>query len=339
MSSDKPVVQIEHLTKRYGTFTALDDLTLSLSAGQILGLIGPNGAGKTTAIKIIVGLVRPTSGKASIAGADCVTEARKIKRLVGYMPDRFGSYDNMRVREYLDFFGAAFGIPRRQRVRRIEEVMEMTGTTYMRDRYVESLSHGMQQRCGIARTLLHDPQMLILDEPANGLDPQARIEMREILIRLARMGKTLLVTSHILPELSRICDQIAIMTHGKLRAFGTVEEIGRKVSQQRTIEAQLVSESQISAASDIIRNTIGSDAELTESPTDVAVRFRTALGENELSGLLAKLIEGGVSISQFRELQTDLEEAFMSFARPGDSGSPVSPAAPALAAAGGATRG
>lgn len=339
MTSDKPVVQIEHLTKRYGTFTALDDLTLSLSAGQILGLIGPNGAGKTTAIKIMVGLIRPSSGKATIAGADCVTEARKIKRLVGYMPDRFGSYDNMRVREYLDFFGAAFGIPRRKRIKRIEEVMEMTGTTYMRDKYVESLSHGMQQRCGIARTLLHDPQMLILDEPANGLDPQARIEMREILIRLARMGKTLLVTSHILPELSRICDQIAIMTHGKLRAFGTVEEIGRKVSQQRTIEVQLVSDSQISAASAIIRQIVAAGSEISESPAEAAVRFRTALNEAELGGVLAKLIQGGVSVSQFRELQTDLEEAFMSFARPGDSGGAVSPAAPALAVAGGQTRG
>jgi ABC-2 type transport system ATP-binding protein len=339
MSLDKPVVQIENLTKRYGTFTALEDLTLSLSAGQILGLIGPNGAGKTTAIKIMVGLIRPTSGRATIAGADCVTDARKIKRLVGYMPDRFGSYDNMRVREYLDFFGAAFGIPRRQRIKRIDEVMEMTGTTYMRDKYVESLSHGMQQRCGIARTLLHDPQMLILDEPANGLDPQARIEMREILIRLAQMGKTLLVTSHILPELSRICNQIAIMTHGRLRAFGTVEEIGRKVSQQRTIEAQLVSNSQISAASALIRETIGEGAEITESPAEAAVRFRTALNEAELGNLLAKLIQSGIPVSQFRELQTDLEEAFMSFARPGDTGAPASPATPALAVAGGTARG
>ena len=179
MNSEKPVLVIEHLTKRYGEFTALDDLTLSLSAGQILGLIGPNGAGKTTAIKILVGLARPTSGTARIGDADCVADARSIKKLVGYMPDRFGSYDNMRVHEYLDFFGAAFGIPRRKRIARIEEVLETTGTAYMRDKFVESLSHGMQQRVGVARTLLHDPQVLILDEPANGLDPQARIEMRD----------------------------------------------------------------------------------------------------------------------------------------------------------------
>jgi ABC-2 type transport system ATP-binding protein len=235
MESDRPVVVLEHLTKRYGALTALDDVSLTLSAGQIFGLIGPNGAGKTTAIKILVGLIRPTSGTASIAGADCVRDARRIKRLVGYMPDQFGSYDNMRVREYLDFFGAAFGIPRRQRVRRIEETMETTGTTYMKDRYVESLSHGMQQRVGVARTLLHDPQVLILDEPANGLDPQARIEMRDLLLKLAHLGKTLLVTSHILPELSRICDRVGILTHGRLQAFGTIDQIGRQVSQQRTV--------------------------------------------------------------------------------------------------------
>src|SRR6516162_4437981 len=256
MASDRPVVVLEHLTKKYGTFTALDDLSLTLSAGQVFGLIGPNGAGKTTAIKILVGLSRPTSCTARIAGADCVGDARKIKRLVGFMPDRFGSYDNMRVREYLDFFGAAFGIPRRQRVRRIDETMDMTGTAYMKDRFVESLSHGMQQRVGVARTLLHDPQVLILDEPANGLDPQARIEMRDLLLKLARLGKTLLVTSHILPELSRICDRVGILTHGKLRAFGTIDQIGRQISQRRTIEAHLTSVEQIPAAAAIIRKAI-----------------------------------------------------------------------------------
>lgn len=338
MNSEKPVVVIEHLTKRYGDFTALDDLTLTLSAGQILGLIGPNGAGKTTAIKILVGLSRPTSGMARIGDADCVADFRRIKHLVGYMPDRFGSYDNMRVREYLDFFGAAFGIPRRQRISRIEEVMETTGTTYMRDRFVESLSHGMQQRVGVARTLLHDPQVLILDEPANGLDPQARIEMRDLLIRLAKLGKTLIVTSHILSELSRICDRVAILTHGKLRAFGTVEEIGRMVTQQRTIEAQLNSAEQIEAATEIVRRVIEADAELTSSSEESAIRFRTALPEAQLGELLAELVRGGIRVTQFRELQTDLEEAFLSFARP-DGPSKTSLPVGAVAAVGGAVHG
>ncbi len=177
------VLETKNLTKRYGDFVALNDLTMHVERGQILGFIGPNGAGKTTTIKILVGLSRPTSGSAAIAGVNCSENASKIKHLVGYMPDRFGSYDNMRVHEYLDFFGAIFGISRSARRKRIADVMEITDTTYMQDKFVESLSHGMQQRVGIARTLLHNPEVLILDEPANGLDPKARIEMRQLLLR------------------------------------------------------------------------------------------------------------------------------------------------------------
>ncbi len=317
---EKPVLVLKHLTKQYGTFRALDDMTLSLNSGQILGLIGPNGAGKTTTIKILVGLIRPTSGEASIAGVDCVKDSQSIKRLVGYMPDTFGSYDNMRVREYLDFFGATFGIPAAKRSRRIDEVMELTGTAYMRDRFVESLSHGMQQRVGLARTLIHDPKMLILDEPVNGLDPQARIEMRDLLIQLTtKQGKTLLVTSHILPELARICNRVAIVTNGKLRAFGTVEEIGRQVSQQRTIECQLVTEDQVGSAAAIVRQAVEPTAEVVEVPTEATVRFRTASSESDLGDLLARLVKSGIRVTQFRELQTDLEEAFMSFTRPKES--------------------
>ncbi|MFN7706668.1 MAG: ABC transporter ATP-binding protein, partial [bacterium] len=231
-----PVVDIKNLTKRYGEFTALDDLTMHVDSGQILGFIGPNGAGKTTTIKILVGMSLPTSGTAKIAGIDCSSGASQIKRLVGYMPDRFGSYDNMRVTAYLDFFAAAYGIPYRQRKQRIEEVLETTSAQYMRDRYVESLSHGMQQRIGIARVLIHDPKVLILDEPANGLDPQARIEMRELLLKLAASGKTLRVTSHILPELARICSTVAIITGGKLRAFGTLDQVMHTLCPKRTFE-------------------------------------------------------------------------------------------------------
>ena len=318
-AGETPVLVLEHLRKQYGSFTALDDLTLTLNAGQILGLIGPNGAGKTTTIKILVGLIRPTSGTAMIGGVDCVRDSRRIKRLVGYMPDTFGSYDNMRVREYLDFFGAAFGIPPRIRRERIDEVMELTGTAYMKDRFVESLSHGMQQRVGLSRVMLHDPKVLILDEPVNGLDPQARIEMRDLLIQLAGRGKTLLVTSHILPELALICHRVAIMTQGKLRAMGTVEEIGRQVSQQRTIEMHLVSAEQISMAAKIVRQTIEPGAEVIEVPAEASVRFRTARPESELSDILTLLIRSGIRVTQFREVQTDLEEAFMSFARPKDA--------------------
>jgi ABC-2 type transport system ATP-binding protein len=315
MSSTSPVVVTEELTKTYGEFTALDKLSISVDRGRILGFIGHNGAGKTTAIKIIVGLARPTSGRAMVAGVDCTKHSRQIRKLVGYMPDRFGSYDNMRVREYLDFFGAAFGIRRRDRVKRIEEVLDITGSRYMQDRYVEALSHGMQQRVGIARTLLHDPEVLILDEPANGLDPQARIEMRDILLRLADLGKTLIVTSHILPELSRICHQVAIVHRGQLKAFGTLEEVTRQFQQSRIIEVQLTSSEQIDDTILLLKEALDEGTEITPSHAEAVVRFRTDRQEEELGSVLTALIRKEIRVTQFREIAGDLEEAFMTVTR------------------------
>lgn len=330
MTSAQPVVVLDRLSKRYGHIQALDGLSLAIERGRILGLIGPNGAGKTTTINILVGLVRPTSGSASIAGADCVRDARRIKRLVGYLPDKFGAYDNMRVREYLDFFGAAFGIPRRQRAVRIGEVLELVGAAWMQDRYVESLSHGMQQRVGLARTLLHDPEVLILDEPANGLDPEARIEIRAILVRLARAGKTLLVTSHVLPELARICDRIAILSAGRLCAFGTLDEIMHHVRQARTIEVQTASPESIPRAMEMVRHLVPDATDLAALPAEALLRFRTRLEDARLSEVLAGLVHAGVQVAQFREVACDLEEAFLSVTRNGLVGTA---AAPALSAA------
>jgi len=315
MDHEAPVVETRQLTKTYGELTALDNVSLALRRGRILGVIGPNGAGKTTMIKILVGQARPTSGSATIAGADSVQDAPRIKQLVGYMPDLFGGYDNMRVREYLDFFGAAFQIPRQRRAGRIADVLEMTGATYMQDRYVESLSHGMKQRVGIARTLLHDPEVLILDEPANGLDPQARIEMREILLRLAHLGKSLIVTSHILPELSRICHELAILSQGRLLASGTQQEIMRRVSQRRTVEVQLVSADGVARATAMIREQVEPDAQVTAADEEAMVRFQTSKTESELAELLGRLVAAGLGVSQFRELQTDLEDTFLTITR------------------------
>ena len=322
MTLGQPVVETKELTKKYGRLVALDRLTLSVDRGQILGFVGPNGAGKTTTIKILVGLARPTSGSAWVAGANCVAESRRIKRLVGYMPDTFGSYDNMRVGEYLDFFGAAFKIPRRERVRRIGAVLETARAASFRDLYVEALSHGMKQRLAIARTLLHDPQVLILDEPANGLDPQARIEIRQLLLDLADQGKTLLVTSHILPELARICHRVAIITRGRLRALGTLDEIMRHLTQVRPMEILLTNAERIDGVVDVVRKHLEPGAEITSSPAEAVVRFRTAKREEELAGLLVALVAAGLGISQFREVQTDLEEAFMIVAREDADGQP-----------------
>lgn len=306
-----PVVEISHLTKRYGEFTALDDLSLTLERGSILGFIGPNGAGKTTTIKILVGLSRATSGSATIAGEDCLANPKRVRELVGYMPDKFGSYDNMRVREYLDFFGAAYGIRRKDRTIRIGEVLDITNAAWMKDRYVESLSHGMQQRVGLARTLLHQPEVLILDEPANGLDPQARIEMRDVLLRLAEEGRTLIVTSHILPELSRICNQVAIIAGGKLRACGTLADVTKQLSQERTVEVLLLNSEACSQAAAVCKNALP-EANVTISETEQIVRLRTKADEQQLSLLLGQLVSAAVPVSQLREVAGDLEEAFLS---------------------------
>lgn len=317
MSDTKPIIETNELTKRYDEFTALDSLSITVHSGQILGFIGPNGAGKTTTIRILVGLLKPTSGTARIAGADCLTESRKIKRLVGYMPDDFGKYNNMRVGEYLDFFGAAYGIGRRKRIARIDEVLEIAGAGYMKDLFVDALSRGMQQRVAIARTLMHDPQVMILDEPANGLDPQARIDMRTMLLRLAEMGKTLIVTSHILPELARVCDIVAMITKGRLRAFGTLDEIMRDIQQRRTFEIQLVDHEQVERVSGLVEswsNETNHESEVTGSVTEAMVRFTTGLNDREITPLLTYLVGQGEAIAQFREVPTDLEDAFLSVA-------------------------
>jgi len=292
---------------------------MQVEQGQILGFIGPNGAGKTTTIRILVGLLKPSGGTASIAGANCLTEARKIKRLVGYMPDEFGKYNNMRVSEYLDFFGAVYGISRKPRLKRVDEVLEIAGATYMKDLFVDALSRGMQQRVGLARTMMHDPEVLILDEPANGLDPQARIDMRTLLLKLSDMGKTLIVTSHILPELARVCDVVAMITKGKLRAFGTVDSIMQDIQQRRTFEIQLLKRERVTPATVIVQQWLdgqterekGVTGQATAAEAEQMVRFSTSLSDDDIAPLLVQLVQQGEPVSQFREVATDLEDAFL----------------------------
>ena len=222
----------------------------------------------------------------------------------------------MRVREYLDFFAAVFGISAKARKTRIVEVIAKTNTTYMQDKFVESLSHGMQQRVGIARTLLHDPEVLILDEPANGLDPQARIEMRELLLLLASEGKTLIVTSHILSELARICDTVAMITGGRLQAFGKLDEVMRKLCPKQSYEVQLVREDQLDAAK-VLLDTLRVSENISVSRQERTVRFPTSASESDLAQVLHRLVAADIQVAQFREVASDLEDAFLSVATGG----------------------
>src|SRR5438105_1177712 len=218
------IIQTINLTKRYGKLVALSGLHLNIEEGECFGYIGPNGAGKTTTIRILATLLQPTWGEAKICGFTVGYESRKIRPLIGYVPDFFGAYEDMVVQEYLEFFASAYNITGQQRTRVVGDVLELTDLSYKRDALVDSLSRGMKQRLSVARVLLHDPKVLLLDEPASGLDPRARIEIRELLKELKRMGKTILISSHILHELSELCNTVGIIERGKLLFAGTVRE-------------------------------------------------------------------------------------------------------------------
>jgi ABC-2 type transport system ATP-binding protein len=233
------MIETKNLTKNYGNLTAVDDLNLTIQDGDIFGFIGPNGAGKTTTMRILVTLLEPTRGKAFINGLDVRRHGKKVRRLVGYMPDFMGVYDDLKVFEYLEFFAAAFGIERKKRKSIVEGVLELTDLQSKRTVTVDSLSRGMQQRLGLARVLIHDPKVLILDEPASGLDPRARIEIRELLRELKRMGKTIMISSHILSELEEICDHIGIIEHGRLVFSGTLEEILSQLGIQSKVRVRV----------------------------------------------------------------------------------------------------
>jgi ABC-2 type transport system ATP-binding protein len=222
------IVQTINLTKRYGKLVAINNLHLNIEEGECFGYIGPNGAGKTTTIRILATLLQPTWGEARVCGHVVGYESRKIRPLIGYVPDFFGAYEDMVVREYLEFFASAYNITGKKRDQIVGDVLELTDLSYKEDALVDSLSRGMKQRLSIARVLLHDPKVLLLDEPASGLDPRARIEIRELLKELHRMGKTILISSHILPELADLCTSIGIIEQGELVYQGSVAEALRR---------------------------------------------------------------------------------------------------------------
>ena len=248
----QPAIVTQMLTKRYGALTALDHLDLVLDKGDVFGFIGPNGAGKSTTMKILAGLLRPSSGTAQVLGRDVLHNGDFVRRNVGYMPDFFGVYEDLTVSEYLEFFASAYGIGRRDRKKVVGDVLELTDLSYKRDALVDSLSRGMQQRLGLARVLVHDPPILLLDEPASGLDPRARIEIRELIKELQRLGKTILISSHILSELGEFCNKLGIIERGKLLVTGTIADLMVRARAHPVIAVRVVGDA--TAAMNVIRD-------------------------------------------------------------------------------------
>src|SRR3954454_20162681 len=243
------MIEVIHFTKRYGDFVAVDDLNLTIDRGEIFGFIGPNGAGKSTTIRFLSTLLRPTSGEGRVCGHSVVDDPMAVRRVIGFMPDDFGVYDGMKVWDSLDFFAVAYQIPIGQRRKIIGEVLELLDLTHKRDDYVNGLSKGMKQRLCLAKTLVHDPPVLILDEPASGLDPRARLEMKALLNELRRMGKTILISSHILSELADFCTSIGIIERGKLLAAGSIQDIQQQIRSHRVLKVHVLDETTVLAES------------------------------------------------------------------------------------------
>lgn len=300
------MIKTEHLTKQYGSLTALADLDLTIKTGDIFGFIGPNGAGKTTTMRILATLLEPTRGHAFIDGMDVGKKGKDVRRIVGYMPDFMGVYDDLKVFEYLEFFAAAFGIERKKRKAIVDGVLELTDLQSKANFTVDSLSRGMQQRLGLARVLIHDPKVLILDEPASGLDPRARIEVRELLKELKRMGKTIMISSHILSELEEICDHIGIIERGQLVFSGTMDEIRNRTGVQSKVKVQVVDNE--AKAIELIA-ALPQIQDVQQNGSFIAVTFKEG---QKMDGIVARtLVNGGIDIISLEPEHVKLDEAFL----------------------------
>jgi len=313
-----PMIETINLTKRYGDLVALDNLNLTIEEGDCFGFIGPNGAGKTTTIKILATLLKPSSGQAQIDGLTVGYQNRQIRPVIGYVPDFMGAYEDMVVMEYLQFFASAYGIHGRERMKVVGDVLELTDLAYKSAAEVNSLSRGMQQRLSIARVLLHDPKVLLMDEPASGLDPRARIEIRELLKELKRMGKTILISSHILHELAELCNVVGIIEKGKLLYSGSVREILKKARVGHVIHIGVAEGTERAAEllgglEGVRRVGVidGEDTTETGAPVRVIhVEYEEAPGRS-YTDLPNVLVNNGFRIAQFSEEAVNLETAFM----------------------------
>ena len=300
------MLQIKNLSKTYGKFTALDNLNLTIGKGQIFGFVGPNGAGKTTTMKIVAGLLKPDSGQVYLDGIEQQTHIKEFKEKIGYMPDFFGVYDNLKAMEYMEFYASIYGIEGEKARKLGLELIDLVGLTDKADTYVDSLSRGMKQRLCLARSLIHNPEFLILDEPASGLDPRARYDMKEIIKELNKRGKTILISSHILPELSQMCTNIGIIENGKMMVSGTVEEI----MATRGTASPLVmrfTEGQENGIEVLKKNRLVENVTIKDN--SVSILFKG--NEEEEAMLLADMIKNGAYVSYFSREESDLESLFI----------------------------
>ncbi|MFJ5713338.1 ATP-binding cassette domain-containing protein [Neobacillus sp. NPDC093127] len=302
------MIEIIDLTKRYGKFTALDSLNLTIEKGSVFGFVGQNGAGKSTTFSILATLLSPTSGTAYINGYNISKEPKAVRSQIGYMPDFFGVYDQLKAIEYLDFYGASYGISQKERSKLIPQLLELVNLTQKKDSYVDVLSRGMKQRLCLARSLIHDPEVLILDEPASGLDPRARVEMREILKELKNMGKTILISSHILPELAEMCDSIGIIDQGRLVAEGSVNEIQQRLRGEKLIVAKLYRELELAVNFFEDQPLV---SQLAKRDDGESLQFMFKGSMEEQVQLLKNALFHDIPIVSFSEIETNLEDVFM----------------------------
>jgi ABC-2 type transport system ATP-binding protein len=310
------MIRTEDLTKQYGTLFAVKNLKLDLVAGDLFGFIGPNGSGKTTTMKILATLLQPTYGEAYVCDMSIYTKPKEIRRLIGYMPDFFGVYDDMKVIEYLEFFAAAYRIRGEKRKKICDEMLELVDLGYKRDALATSLSRGMTQRLGLARVLLHDPQVLLLDEPASGLDPRARIEMRELLKRLGGRGKTIMVSSHILPELADICNKVGIIERGELLVNADVAEVMRRVRDHLVIHVEVADRMEYAAKLLEQHPSVNSvEIQTVSGKQHIRLSLNKDQGLEDYSDLPTLLVQNGFKIRSFKEDEINLETAFMTLTK------------------------
>ena len=300
------MLYINNLTKKYGAFTAVRQLSLHIPEGDLFGFVGPNGAGKTTTIRMVCGLLRATSGSIKIGNIKGAVGSKEMKRMIGYVPDFFGVYDNLKVREYMDMYGSMYGMYARETAKLADDLLELVNLSDKKEVYVDTLSRGMKQRLCVARALLHNPKLLLLDEPSSGLDPRARVEMKELLKNLHSMGKTILISSHILSELSEMCTSIGIMNHGQLITAGRIEEIMYQLSGGKRIHIQISSE--METAVRILKDHAGV---VLESVMENEVIITNSGTDEEISALIGALLQNKVILTGFYKEEGNLESLFM----------------------------